>query len=91
MMNDEEMMKVLMKVLRTLITAITSLLMCITLVLYLLAFEALVHTILCGCILLLMTIELIFDGILKDSKNMKLHVFSYVIWFISMIETLFNF
>ena len=81
MMNDEKKMKVL----QTAIIGATIILMCITLVLRLWAFDALAHTILCSCILLLLTITLIFDGILKDSRGIKLHIFWYVLWSIGAL------
>ena len=83
-MNDEKMMKGL----RTAFTGVSVILVLIILVLQLSAFEALMHTILCNCVLLLITVTLIFDGILKDGKNMALHGGWYVFWFLNMIANL---
>lgn len=64
-MNDEKMMDGL----RTAVGTINVILMIITVVLWVVAFNALRHVILCSCVLLLITVELVFDGILKDLKG----------------------
>lgn len=86
MMNDEKMMYGL----RTTVMGINLILMVITVVLKALAFEALMHTILCNCILLLITVTLVFDGILKDRKGMVTHGLFYALWFFNLIMNLFN-
>ncbi len=85
-MNDEKMMDGL----RTAVGTINVILMLITMVLQVFAFEALRHVILCSCVLLLITVTLIFDGILKDGKGMALHGSCYALWFFSVIMNLFN-
>ncbi len=86
-MNDKKTMNGL----RATVMSINVLLMCITVVLQLWAFETLRHTILCACVLLLITITLVFDGILKDSKGMITHGSWYALWLFSLIMALFRF
>lgn len=86
MMNDEKMMDGL----RTTVMRINVILMFITVTLQVLAFEALRHTILCSYILLLITVTLVFDGILKDRKEMVTHGWWYALWFFNLIMNLFN-
>ena len=86
-MNDEKIMKVF----RLTTIGVSLILMIITVVLQTVAFEALRHTILCSCVLLLITVTLIFDGILKDSKRMALHGSWYALWFFNLIRSLFEF
>lgn len=85
-MNDEKMMGGL----RTAVGTINVILMFITVILQVFAFEALRHVILCSCVLLLIAVTLIFDGILKDGKSMALHGSWYVLWFFNVIINLFN-
>ncbi len=80
-MNDEKMINSL----RTIVMGINAILMVITVVLQLLAFEELRHTIMCSCILLLITIALFFDGVLKDSKKIAWHSSWYILWFFNLI------
>ena len=80
-----------MKKLRTLVMLIDIVLMFVTMVLETTVFQALLVSILCACVLLLTTVTLVFDGILKDSKNMFTHGLWYTLWFLNMIITLFNF
>ena len=69
-MNDEKKMNGL----KTIVDTIWAILMVITVVLQMVAFNALRHVILCSCILLLSTVGLLFDGILKDSKGIDIRV-----------------
>ena len=86
-MYDEEKMKGL----RLPVLIALLILMVVTIVLQLTAFQALLHSILCACVLLLITVELVLDGILKDSKNMFTHGFWYALWFFNLIMNLFRF
>lgn len=85
-MNDEKMMDGL----RSVTMLINVILMVVTVVLQIVAFDALRHTILCCCVLLLITITLVFDGILKDGKGMAMHGGWYLLWFFSVIMNLFE-
>ncbi len=85
-MNDEEMIRGL----RTVVMGVIAILMVITVVLQLLAFRALRHAILCSFILLLISVTLIFDGILKDSKEMAFHGSWYALWFLCLIMTILS-
>ena len=85
-MNDEKMMDGL----RTAVRTINMLLMVITVVLQVVAFNALRHVILCSCVLLLITIELVFDGILKDSKGIFTRGWWYALWLFNLIMNLFR-
>ena len=86
MMNNEKMMDGL----RTTVMVINTILVFITVGLQVLAFEALRHTILCSCILLSITVTLVFDGILKDRKEMVTHGWWYALWFFNLIMNLFK-
>ena len=85
-MSDEKMMDSL----RTVVGIINMILMVITVVLQVAAYNALRHVILCSCILLLITVELVFDGILKDSKGIATRGMWYVIWLLNLIINLFS-
>ena len=85
-MNDEKMMDSL----RTIVGIINLILMVITVVLQVAAYNALRHVILCSCILLLITVELVFDGILKDSKGIATCGMWYVLWLLNLIINLFS-
>lgn len=85
-MNDEKMMDGL----RTAVGTITVILMLITVVLQVFAFNALRYVILCSCVLLLITIELVFDGILKNSKGIATHGSWYALWLFNLIMNLFR-
>lgn len=85
-MNDEKMMDGL----RTAVGTINIILMVITVVLQVVAFNALRHVILCSCVLLLITVELVFDGILKDSKGIAMRGSWYALWFFNLIINLFS-
>lgn len=85
-MNDEKMMDGL----RTAVGTINVILMVITVVLQVVAFNALRHVILCSCVLLLITVELVFDGILKDRKGIATHGCWYALWLCSLIKILFR-
>lgn len=63
-------------------------LMVFTLIIRVAAFNALLHIFLCSLILLLITVILVFDGILKDGKIMFTHGVWYAIWLLSIIITL---
>ena len=79
------------KVCRTLATSFLVLFMLVTLVLQIVAFKAYLHAFLCSCILALTTITLVFDGILKDNKQMFVHACWYVAWFINLLATIATF
>ena len=85
-MNDEKMMDVL----KTAVGAISVILMIITVVLQVGAFNALRHVILCSCVLLLITVELVFDGILKDRKGIAIKGCWYALWLCNLIMNLFR-
>ena len=85
-MNDEKMMNGL----RTAVSTLYLILTIITIVLQIVAFNALWHVILCSCILLLITVALVFDGILKDRKGMATRGFWYVLWLFNLIMNLFS-
>jgi hypothetical protein len=85
-MNDEKMMNNL----RTIVGIINAILMIITVVLQIFAFNAMRHVILCDCILLLTTVELVFDGILKDSKGIAIHGCWQAVWLFNLILNLFR-
>ena len=85
-MNDEKMMDGL----RTAVGTINVILMIITVVLWVVAFNALRHVILCSCILLLITVELVFDGILKDLKGIATLGCWYALWLLNLIMNLFK-
>ncbi|MBQ3414045.1 MAG: hypothetical protein IJH39_01580 [Clostridia bacterium] len=86
-MNDEKRIKSL-RIANLLVTAI---LMGVTVMFMIVTFEPLRHTIMSSCVLLLLTITLVFDGILKDKKQMMSHSIWYVLWFSNLIITLFKF
>ena len=85
-MNDEKMMDDL----RTAVGTINAILMVITEVLHVVAFNALRHVILCNCVLLLITVTLVFDGILKDSKRIFTRGCLYALWLFNLIINLFK-
>ena len=85
-MYDEEKIKGL----RTVVMLVNVLLMLVTVTLQMAAFEPVRHVILCSCILLFVTATMIFDGILKDSKNLFLHGSWYALWFVGLILNLFE-
>lgn len=85
-MYDEEKMKGV----RSVVMLINVLLMVVTITLHIAAFEPIRHTILCSCVLLLITATMIFDGILKDGKNMVIHGGWYALWFFNLIMNLFK-
>lgn len=85
-MNDEKMMDGL----RTAVGTINVILMIITVVLWVVAFNALRHVILCSCVLLLITVELVFDGILKDLKGIATLGCWYALWLLNLIMNLFK-
>lgn len=85
-MNDEKMMDGL----RTAVGTINVILMIITVVLWVVEFNALRHVILCSCVLLLITVELVFDGILKDLKGIATLGCWYALWLLNLIRNLFK-
>ena len=86
-MDDKKMMEGL----RITIMSVNVILMCVTVALQVVAFEPLRHTILCSCVLLFITITLVFDGILKDRKEMIVHGSWYALWLFNLILNLFKF
>lgn len=85
-MNDERMMEEL----RTKVGIINMGLIIITGTLHVVAFNALRNVILCSFILLLITVELVFDGILKDSKEIVIHGWLYILVLFKLIINLFK-
>ena len=85
-MNDEKMMDGL----RTAVGTINMVLTVITVTLQVVAYNALRHVILCSCVLLLITVELFFDGILKDSKGIFTRGWWYALWLFNLIMNLFK-
>ena len=85
-MNDEKMMDGL----RTAVGTINMVLTVITVTLQVVAYNALRHVILCSCVLLLITVELLFDGILKDSKGIFTRGWWYALWLFNLIMNLFK-
>ena len=83
--NDEKMMNGL----RNVVGTINMILMVITAVLQVVAFNASRHIILCSCVLLLITVELVFDGILKDSKGIATRGCFFALWLSNLIINLF--
>lgn len=71
---------VLINGLRTAVGTINMILMAITLVLQFVAFNALRHVILCSCVLLLVTVELVLDRTLKNSKLVTIRGCCYALW-----------
>ena len=80
-MNDEKKVDGL----RITVATINVILMAITVILQLLEFNALRHVILCSCILMLISVELVLDGILKDRKSIFVHSFWYVSWLANLL------
>ena len=76
--------------LRDAFSIITVILAIITFVLHVTAFNALRHVILCSCILLLITVELVFDEILKDSKGITMDIIGLIAWLPNLILNLPN-
>lgn len=96
-MNDEKKMKILRK--RVMIIAV--IFMCITLAFQLWAlfqvnswqlrvFQLSVHTILCSLVLLLLSVILVIDGILKSGKEMAIHGGLYALWFLNLLIQFVN-
>lgn len=85
-MNKKEM-----KVMRDVIQLISLILMIITLILQIFAYNAFVYSIMCNFILLLTTIILVINGILKNYKEIAFYGFIYTVWFVSLIITFLNF
>ena len=86
-MNDEKMMKVL----REIVLCVCTILIIITVVLEYAAFEKTRNIFLCSCILMLLTIAIVFDTILKDNRRKTTHCIWYVIWFLNIIMSYFIF
>lgn len=84
-MIDKEMIIGLRKTFYT----ITAILMFITVVLQIVAYNALRQGILCVCILLLLIIELILDIILKDNKKISACCCWLFLWIFNLIITSF--
>ena len=76
--------------LMTVLSIITVILAIITFALQVTAFNALRHVILCSCILLLITVELVFDEILKDSKGITMDIIGLIAWLPNLILNLPN-
>ncbi len=85
-MNNKEMMNAL----RATVELIAVILIVVTIVLKVCALETLRLVIMCSCILLLITVTFIFDGILRDGKKMALHGFCYALCFLFLIKNLFK-
>lgn len=82
-MNDEKKMNGL----RTLFQNIKIIPMVILIFIDMLAIG---RVLLCACILLLITIELVLSGILKDSKGIATGSAWYVLWLIALIVNVFR-
>ena len=83
-MNDEKMMDGL----REAVGIIIIILAVIVLVVELVAFTALRFAILCSCMLLLIAVELVLNGILKDSKGIIAYGWLYVLYLSYLIMSL---
>ena len=77
--------------LRLVLEGILILLMLVTVVLQVLAFEALCHCILSACVLLLIVISLVFDLICKDTRKAFTHVVWCAMWIFILIMGLTKF
>ena len=91
-MKDKKKMKILRK--RVMIIAV--IFMCITVAFQLRAlfkvnswqlwgFQLSVHTILCSLVLLLLSVILVIDGILKSGKEMAIHGGLYASWILNLL------
>lgn len=86
-MNDEKRVRNL----RTLILIVTAILVVITMVLQIVAYEPLRHTILTSFVLLLIAVLLACDGILNERRSIFRDVILYEIWFVNLIVNFLNF
>lgn len=75
--------------LRSVVCTIIIILVFISVLLVFLKFNALMHVIISGCILMLNTVEFILDGILKDITLMHSREFFNVIWLLNFVIALF--
>lgn len=82
-MNDEKKMN-------NLRTAVENISLIPMVILILFEMTAVQRVISCSCILLLMTIELVLCGILKDSKRIIIRGALYVLWLIALIVNVFR-
>jgi len=87
MMNDKEMLKGL----RTIVLSISALLMVITVIVQLSAYQAVLHIVLCSTILILMAFTLVFDLLLNDGKELVHHFGWFVLWCLNLLLNLFRF
>ena len=86
-MNDEKKLKVW----RSILKKSNTILMCITLALQICAFKALKHSIFCSFILLLLTVILVIDALLKEYKEITTDGILYTMWFLNLILNFNNF
>ena len=82
-MNDEKKMNKLR-------TAVENISLIPMVILIFFEMTAVQRVILSSCILLLITIELVFCGILKDSKRIVISGALYVLWLIALIVNVFR-
>ena len=85
-MYDEKKMKDF----RSVVMFVNMLLMGVTIILQIVAYDSTRHSIMCSCILLLVTAIMIFDGILKSGKDMIMHGAWYALIFGSLIISFFK-
>lgn len=85
-MYDEKKMKDF----RSVVMFVNMLLMGVTIILQIVAYDSTRHSIMCSCILLLVTAIMIFDGILKSGKDMIMHGVWYALIFGSLIISFFK-
>lgn len=82
-MNNRK--EIMMQVLWYVAMSLTAILMCVTVLLQIFAFDSVKHTILCSCIILLSTVTVVFDGVLKEKKRMLIHTVLCVVWVFILI------
>lgn len=79
-----------LEVLQAIGLIVALILMCITVGFQSFAYDAILHVVLCFCIILLSAFMLILDRILQDKKSFYVHFFWLVIWSFNVIITLFH-
>ena len=82
-MNDKKL-----KTADMVVTKLVAIMSCVTVIFQIVAFEPLLHTALCSCILLVITIALILDGIMQNKKDMILYSIEFLAWFLIIIMTI---
>lgn len=79
-MNNKKKIQILRKI----VTSINVILISITLAFQIWSFNLLRHTVLCSCSLLLLSITLILDGLLKDTEGISIHCSWYALWLFNL-------